>query len=94
LRFEESNPDNTRFTVIVNGTSCGQLSMTTEEAAGFRKMAELGCSQSQYNFECSGDLYVPENWIVWHKRSGIDRRSGKDRRGGKDRRSSAAHKSD
>ena len=88
LRFDESNPDNTRFTVIVNGTSCGQVSMTTEEAVRFQKMVELGCSQNQDDFECSGDLYAPENWILWHKRSGIERRSGKDRR------SSTEHKSD
>lgn len=87
FKFSESNPTSTRFTVIVNGTTCGEMSMSTEEAIRFQEVVKLGCSQSQYEFESSGELHIPEDWVVWHKRSGIERRSSAERRNGKDRRS-------
>ena len=92
FKFSESNATNTRFTVIVDGMSRGEMSMSTEEAIRFQEVVKLGCSQNQDEFESSGELYIPEDWVVWHKRSGIERRSGserrtqQDRRGGKDRR--------
>ena len=76
FKFSESNATNTRFTVIVDGTSRGEMSMSTEEAIRFQEVVKLGCSQSQDEFESSGELYIPEDWVVWYKRSGIERRSG------------------
>ena len=92
LKFGESNPEGTRFTLIVNGTSCGEVSMATEEAVRFQEIVKLGCLETEDVFESSGELYIPENWVLWHKRSGIERRKsierrkGQDRRRGKDRR--------
>jgi len=92
LKFGESNPEETRFALIVNGTSCGEVSMATEEAVRFQEIMKLGCSETQDVFESSGELYIRENWVLWHKRSGIERRKsierrkGQDRRRGKDRR--------
>ena len=87
FKFGESNPEGTRFAVIVNGKSCGEVSMATEEAVRFQEIVKLGCSETQDVFESSGELYVPENWVLWHKRSGIERRKSIERRKGQDRRS-------
>ena len=87
FKFGESNPEETRFAVIVNGTSCGEVCMATEEAVRFQEIVKLGCSETQDVFESSGELYVPENWVLWHKRSGIERRKSIERRKGQDRRS-------
>jgi len=87
FKFGESNPEGTRFAVIVNGQSCGQVSMATEEAVRFQEIVKLGCSETQDVFKSSGELYIPENWVLWHKRSGIERRESIERRKGQDRRS-------
>jgi hypothetical protein len=87
LKFGESNPEGTRFTLIVNGTSCGEVSMATEEAVKFQEIVKLGCLETEDVFESSGELYIPENWVLWHKRSGIERRKRIERRKGQDRRS-------
>lgn len=87
FKFGESNPEETRFAVIVNGTSRGEVCMATEEAVRFQEIVKLGCSETQDVFESSGELYIPENWVLWHKRSGIERRKRIERRKGQDRRS-------
>ena len=86
FKFSESNPEATRFVVIVNGKHCGEVSMATEEAVRFQEIVKLGCSETQDVFESSGELYIPENWVLWHKRSGIERRKSIERRKGHDRR--------
>jgi hypothetical protein len=87
FKFGESNPEGTRFALIVNGTSCGEVSMATEEAVRFQEIVKLGCLETEDVFEFSGELYIPENWVLWHKRSGIERRESAERRKGEDRRS-------
>ncbi|MBW2318464.1 MAG: hypothetical protein JRF24_07265 [Deltaproteobacteria bacterium] len=86
LSFSESNSTNTRITVIIDGTTCGEMSMSTEEAIRFLEVVKVGCSQNQDQFESSGELYMPEDWVLWHKRSGIERRRGRERRAEQDRR--------
>jgi len=87
LRFEESNPTSTRFAVVVNETTCGELFMNTEDAVRLADIVESGCSQYQCDFESSGKLFKSESFVVWHKRSGKERRRGQDRRKSQDRRS-------
>ena len=87
LKFDESDPKDTRFTVVVNDTPCGQLSMMTEDAVRMVDIFKSGCSHHECAFEYSGDLYQSESWVIWRKRSGKERRSGRDRRTGQDRRS-------
>ena len=87
LRFEESNPTSTRFTVVVNETTCGELLMNTEDAVKLAEIVKSGCSQFQCDFESSGKLFKSDSFVLWHKRSGQERRSGQDRRKSKDRRS-------
>ena len=86
LKFDESDPKDTRFTVVIDDTPCGQLSMMTEDAVRMVDIVKSGCLQHQCTFEYSGELYQSESWIIWRKRSGKERRSGKDRRKGGDRR--------
>jgi len=87
FKFGESNPEETRFAVIVNGKSCGEVSMATKGAVRFQEIVKLGCSETEDVFDSSGELYVPENWVLWHKRSGLERRKSIERRKGQDRRS-------
>lgn len=87
LRFDESDPKNTRFTVIMDDAPCGQLTMITEDAVRLADIVKAGCSQYPCDFESSGKLYGSESFVVWHKRSGKERRSGQDRRKHQDRRS-------
>ena len=86
LKFEESDPKDTRFSVVIDDMPCGQLSMMTEDAVRMTDIFKSGCSQHQCDFEFSGELYQSESWVIWRKRSGKDRRSGQDRRQGGDRR--------
>ncbi len=86
FNFDESDPDNTRITVSVNGSQCGEISLTTEDANGLTAIVKSGCSQVGCDFDMSGELYKSESWVMWHKRSGKERRSGTDRRSGGDRR--------
>ena len=87
LKFDESDPKDTRFTVVIDDAPCGRLSMTTEDAVRLTDIVKSGCSQYQCDFESSGKLYQSESFVVWHKRSGKERRSGQDRRKSQDRRS-------
>jgi hypothetical protein len=87
LKFDESNALGTRFSLIVNGKRCGEVSMAAEEAVRFQEIVKLGCLQTRDVFGASGELYIPENWVLWHKRSGIERRKNAERRNGQDRRS-------
>lgn len=86
FKFDESDPKDTRFTVVIDDAPCGQLSMTTEDAVRLADIVKSGCSQYQCDFESSGELYESESFVVWHKRSGKERRRGQDRRKSKDRR--------
>ncbi len=86
FRFDESDPTDTRMTVSVNDKSCGQLSLSSEDAARMVEIVQAGCFQKGSEFHTTGELYRSENWVLWHKRSGKERRSGKDRRVGGDRR--------
>ena len=86
FKFEESDPKDTRFTVVIDDTPCGQLSMMTEDAVRMADIFKSGCSQHQCAFEFSGELYQSESWVIWRKRSGKERRSGQERRKGGDRR--------
>ena len=86
FKFEESDPKDTRFTVVIDDTPCGQLSMMTEDAVRMTDIFKSGCSQHQCDFEFSGELYQSESWVIWRKRSGKDRRCGQDRRQSGDRR--------
>ena len=86
LRYDESDPTDTRFTVVLDGKRTGELSMSTVEAAKIRDIVEAGCARYNCDFESVGELYKSENFVVWHKRSGKDRRSGQERRMGQDRR--------
>ncbi len=87
LKFDKSDPKDTRFTVVIDDAPCGRLSMTTEDAVRVADIVKSGCSQYQCDFESSGKLYRSESFVVWHKRSGKERRSGQDRRKSQDRRS-------
>ncbi|MGB5991368.1 MAG: hypothetical protein WBG61_03475 [Desulfobacterales bacterium] len=86
LKFDESDPKDTLFTVVIDDTPCGQLSMMTEDAVRMADIFKSGCSQHQCAFELSGELYKSESWVIWRKRSGKERRSGQERRKGGDRR--------
>ena len=74
FKYDESNPTSTRITVFINETTCGELSMTTEDAVRIADIVKSGCSQYQCDFESSGELHKSESFVVWHKRSGKDRR--------------------
>jgi hypothetical protein len=86
LKFDESDPKDTRFTVVIDDTPCGQLTMMTQDAVRMTDIFKSGCSQHQCDFEYSGELYQSESWVIWRKRSGKERRSGQERRKGSDRR--------
>ncbi len=86
FKFDESDPKDTRFTVVIDDAPCGMLSMTTEDAVRMADIVKSGCLQYQCDFGSSGELYKSESFVVWHKRSGKERRSGQDRRKSKDRR--------
>ena len=87
FKFDESDPKDTHFRVVIDDVACGRLSMMTENAVRLADIVKSGCLQYQCDFESSGELFKSDSFVVWHKRSGKERRSGEDRRKSKDRRS-------
>jgi len=84
LKFDKSDPKDTRFTVVIDDAPCGRLSMTTEDAVRVADIVKSGCSQYQCDFESSGKLYRSESFVVWHKVlwsgiKGVVRKEGADR---------------
>jgi hypothetical protein len=86
LEFEASDSVNAHFSVAVDGNTCGKLSMPTEKAARFAEIIQRGCEKESCPFHISGKVPVSQDWVLWHKRSGIERRDVEDRRTGIDRR--------
>lgn len=86
FRFVKSDTRYTQCAIVMNDVECGQVSMKMNEAVQFTKAVQLGCSQTQDEFTWTGDIDLPEDWVLWHKRSGLERRHVKDRRSGAERR--------
>ena len=55
LRADAINPWHTVFTVFMNGGNCGQLTMTTVEAATFHDFIESECIRTMTEFEATGE---------------------------------------
>ena len=86
LEFEASDSTNVLFSVSIDGKNCGKLSMPSEKAAGFVKILQRGAENDSNEFNMSGEIPTSQHWVLWHKRSGIERREMEDRRSGKERR--------
>lgn len=86
LEFEETDSADARFSVAVDGKMCGQLSMPAGKAAKFAEIIQLGAREDFNAFFISGKIPVSQDWVLWHKRSSIERRELEDRRTGAERR--------
>lgn len=87
LEFEESDAADARLSVAIDGTICGLLSMPSEKAVKFAEIVKQGCKMGSGHFNMSGKTPVSEDWVLWHKRSGIERREMEESRSGVERRS-------
>lgn len=54
MRFDDSNPTHTRFTIFIDGKNCGQLCMGTEESVRFHNIVNDGCIPPFEEFISSG----------------------------------------
>ncbi|MBW2108752.1 MAG: hypothetical protein JRI36_08820 [Deltaproteobacteria bacterium] len=86
LRFSPSQGDEVQFAMVVNKTDCGRLSMKKSEAVTFAQTLRAGCAYTDSTVIWTGDIDLPEDWVVWHKRTGKERRTHIDRRTGRERR--------
>lgn len=86
LRFTQRSADEVQFAVVVNDKECGQLSMSQADAVTFAKALRSGCMGTDATVCWTGDIDLPEDWVVWHKRSGKERRTLTDRRTCRERR--------
>jgi hypothetical protein len=87
LEFEESDSENAHFSVAVDGITCGELSLPVGKAAKFAEIVKRGSEKDSNTFYISGKIPDSQDWVLWHKRSSIERRELDDRRSGSERRS-------
>jgi hypothetical protein len=57
IRFDDSNELHTRFTLFLNGASCGQLCTRTDEAFNLHQIISMGCKKGVDDFSSSGHVY-------------------------------------
>jgi hypothetical protein len=94
LDFEESDSSKALFSVAVDGEICGELSMPLGKAAIIAEIIKTGAEKEDHELEISGDIPTTQDWVLWHKRSGIERRETNERRSGVERRHAKNRRND